>query len=96
MPRTHPLRLIPWLVTLSDLSRYLGRALDQCSRGRVLFITHRIRSGGRYVQGPLVGLTPYTGFPGVFEAACADFNRGRFCEVKLSAMRRKVSDRRSR
>jgi hypothetical protein len=29
--------LLPWLVTQRDLTRYLGRALRACKRGRVLF-----------------------------------------------------------
>lgn len=51
----HP---VPWLVTVSDLRRHLGRALDQCDRGRVVFFYYRPRSGAGKGRSLLVSLIP--------------------------------------
>lgn len=34
---------MPWIVTGRDFLRYIYRALRECSRGRVIFFTYRLR-----------------------------------------------------
>ena len=56
MKTTEPRRQryrIPWLVGISDLQRYLGRAVHQCARGRCIFFYAIVRAGRDLGQRPL-------------------------------------------
>lgn len=88
-------RLIPWLVTASDLQRYLGRACTQCARGRVLFFYYAFRSGPKRGTRHLVCLVPITGSD-MLVAALVDYLRGRYRCVQLSTLRKRgPKDRRA-
>lgn len=80
--------LIPWLVGYSDLQRYLGRACEQCLRGRVLFFFTAIGSGRKRKPERLLCLAPVDK-PGVVSRATIDFQRGRFHCVDLPTLRRR-------
>ena len=76
-------KLIPWLVGHTDLRRYLGRALSECQKGRVIFLYSKPRS-----QGSLILLVPVNSSPTQMEAAIAAFHAGRFKKVRLEALPR--------
>jgi len=73
--------LIPWMVGRSDLRRYLGRALDQCERGRMILI--HAEPGG---TGPVLLLSSVKADDHDRAAALAAFRAGRFKHVRLAAL----------
>jgi len=78
--KNRPSSLLPWLVTLTDLERYSGRALKQCRAGRViLFFLHdrRTRKGG------LLALSVYPCWRDLTERAFASLAAGRVKLVRL-------------
>ncbi len=89
-------RPVPWLVTVSDLRRYLGRALDQCDRGRVVFFFYRPRSGAGKGRSFLVSLIPAGAEQHVLDTAVRDFRSGRFQIARLATMPRESHARRRR
>jgi len=84
---TRPRHLIPWLVTASDLRRYLGRACNKCLRGRVIFFYYKLRSGPKSGTHHLLCLVPVIE-PDVLSMAVADFRNGRYRRVQLSTLRK--------
>lgn len=82
-------RLIPWLVEVSDLRRYLGRAVDRCERGGTVFFYHRRRTGPEKGQKHLLALVPY----GLDEKdrmfIFARFHMGQHKTVKLAAIKQR-------
>ena len=81
-------RLLPWLVKERYLRRYLGRALDACDRGRVIFFYHRMvrpQKKGRRILMMLVSIKHDT----ALSAALNDFCSNRFREIKLEYLVRK-------
>ena len=70
--------LIPWLVGHTDLRRYLGRALNECEKGRVIFVYSKPRG-----QGSLILLVSIQSSPELIGAAVAAFHAGRFKRVRL-------------
>ena len=78
-PRPRP---VPWLVGWSDLRRYLGRALDACERGRVVFF---VRPGGRQMYA----LAPEDAEPLVVWTARCDMDRGWYRRVVLAELPRR-------
>jgi hypothetical protein len=75
--------LIPWLVGHTDLRRYLGRALNECEKGRVIFVYFKPRG-----QGPLILLVSIHSCPELIGAAVEAFHAGRFKRVRLEALPR--------
>ena len=79
-------RPVPWLVGWSDFRRYLGRALDACDTGRVVFVVvpEHITPGTEAQR--LVGIAPARCWAQAFAAAFADFEQGRFRRVRLESL----------
>jgi hypothetical protein len=71
---------IPWLVTQRDFYRYLGRALDACKSGRVVFFYHRPPGNKKPV---LVALAPSKDWLDVLAAATTTFHGGKYRKVVL-------------
>lgn len=87
-PRPHSpprvtLHLIPWLVEGRDLRRYLGRALDACKKGRVIFLYHIVKRTKR-----LFSLARLKDHQELLSAARADLTRGRFRNMTLAKFSR--------
>ena len=80
--------LIPWLVRASDIQRYLGRACNQCLRGRVVFFFHVASLESKWSRPRLLCLTPVAE-PEIALTALAEFERGRYHCVDLSTLRRR-------
>ena len=82
-------RLIPWLVQVSDLRRYLSRALDRCERGGAVFFYHTPRVGAEKGRRFLLALIPF----GLDEEArrliFARFHVGHYKVVKLASLKRR-------
>ncbi len=74
----------PWLVTFRDFRRYLGRALDACDRGHVLFFLVRGMGGRR----ELFALVPYSNWEQRLTAAMAAYHDRRFRQVTLADLPR--------
>ena len=70
--------LVPWIVKSRDLRRYIGRALDACKKGRIIFFYYGIKD-----ERQLFSLCPVRDFEQRIAAARADLARGRFREVSL-------------
>ncbi len=78
--------LIPWLVGASDIRRYLGRACNQCQRGRIIFFFPTFRSVAKRSPLHLLCLAPVNK-PDVIAAAYLDFKRGRYHCMDLATLR---------
>jgi hypothetical protein len=77
---------IPWLVGISDLQRYLGRAVHQCARGRCIFFYATVRVGRDRGQRLLFILAPVRDGEEILTAGKLDYWGGRFRKVKLADM----------
>lgn len=75
--------MLPWLVKERDFRRYLGRALDACESGRVVFFYHQPKRKKRQV---LLALAPWHDWQKVLAAASASFNSGRYRKVVLEKL----------
>lgn len=71
---------IPWLVSERDFRRYLGRAVNACMRGRVVFFYHRNRETQ---QRALLALVPYSDWEHRLAIARASIDAGRVRVVRL-------------
>jgi hypothetical protein len=71
--------LLPWLVTQRDLTRYFGRALRACKRGRVLFFLNRPARE----PAMLIALLSYPTYADRLAEAFRSYQSGRFRKMKL-------------
>ena len=77
---------IPWVVGISDLQRYLGRAVHQCAQGRCIFSHATVRVGRDRGQRLLFILAPVRDGEEILTAGKLDYWGGRFRKVKLADM----------
>lgn len=79
--KPRPSNLLPWLVTVTDLQRYSGRALKECRAGRVILFFYHDR---RTRKGGLLALSVYTCWRDLTERAFASLAAGRVKVVRLA------------
>ena len=70
---------LPWLVKERDLRRYLGRALDACISGRVVFFFHRYKGAKR-----MLSLSSFPDAEDALIAAGVDLAKGKYRNVVLA------------
>ncbi len=82
--------LIPWFVSERDFRRYLGRALNACAQGRVVFFYHLDRAKKKKL---LLALAPYPDWKRELEVALVSFAGGRCRRVVLEDLPAKSHSR---
>ena len=75
---------LPWLVKECDLRRYLSRAIDACTSGRVIFFFHRYKGTKR-----MLSLSSFPDPDDALIAAKVDFTNGKFRKVVLADLPRR-------